>query len=450
MRYEKPSVKIKQFLKNVVIKDNGATTESDTSRVAAFVNANGESAYSISHAHSGDHAGKRSEADVLNEMMSRDTVRHIDGQFKTEDAQMGMTCELLYDMRQILDDYKNNRDHGRSDNLRYSADFRDYFDDELTSSGFIEIDGFIYPYETKSCGTIIMKNDMTSEQAPLGFTAQSVYPGWAYIPYQVLKQVDGEEAVAYWKKLVKDAESKSPRELDKEAEEIYTKRQVYNEIDNEKKDRLKPSDFARYGIKSGALTIPKKNMREVLEQTDIYKKSNDITKFCYELKCSRKLAYPPDGVYDPDKKPGIHIDLPKPDVKDPTKWSFMIHKDGPKGSDIRLFVEANGQFTIKRFDLVDPKTGSKRFIRNGDLDTSDNIAYYPITSAREQTRAEKFAKASPEQAYMLKLAKTLYKRFDDRKKEYEVHRNLHQRGYEPELQIGADVPSGPTDDISRK
>ena len=127
----------------------------------------------------------------------------------------------------------------------------------------------------------------------------------------------------------------------------------------------------------------------------------------------------------------------------------MIHKDGPKGSDIRLFVEANGQFTIKRFDLVDPKTGSKKFIRDGNLDTSDNIAYYPITSEREKTRAKKFADASPEQAYMLKLAKTLYKKFDERKKEYEVHR-LQQRGYEPELQIGADMPSEPTDDITKK
>jgi hypothetical protein len=444
MRYEKPSTKIENFLMDVVIDDNGATSESDTSRVAAFINANGESAYSISNAHSGDHAGKRSEADVLNEMMNRDTVRRIDGQFKTEHAQMGMTCELLHGMSRILDRYKENNDYGRSNNLRYSVDLREYFGDDLTSSGFMEIDGFIYPYETKSCGTIIMKNDMTSKQAPLGFTAQSVYPGWSFVPYQVLKQVDGEKAVAYLKERIKDAKSKSPRELDKEAERLYTEKQAYS------KKRLSPSDFAKYGIKSGALTIPQKNVCKVLEQTDIYKKSNNITKFCYELKCSRKLAYPPDGIYDPDKKPDIRIDLPKADVKDSTKWSFIIHKDGPKGSDIRLFVEANGQFTIKRFDLVDPKTGSKKFIRNGDLDTSDNIAYYPITSAREQTRAEKFAKASPEQAYMLKLAKTLYKRFDDRKKEYEAHRNLHQRGYEPELQIGADVPSGPTDDISRK
>lgn len=444
MRYEKPSTKIEDFIMDVVIEDNGAASKSDTSRIAAFINANGESAYSVSHAHSSDHAGKRSEADVLNEMMNKDTARRIDGQFKTEDAQMGMTCELLYDMRQILDDYKKNNDYGRSNNLRYSADFRDYFDDSLTSSGFMEIDGFIYPYETKSCGTIIMKNDITSEHAPLGFTAQSVYPGWSYVPYQVLKQVDGEEAVAYLKERIKDAKSKSPRELDKEAERLYTKEQAYS------KERLNPSDFARYGIKSGTLTIPQKNVREVLEQTDIYKKSNDITKFCYELKCSRKLAYPPDGVYDPDKKPGIRIDLPKTDVKDSNKWSFMIHKDGPKGSDIRLFVEANGQFTIKRFDLVDPETGSKKFIRDGNLDTSDNIAYYPITSEREKTRAKKFADASPEQAYMLKLAKTLYKRFDEHKKEYEAHRNLQQRGYEPELQISADMPSEPTDDITKK
>ena len=132
MKYEKPSVKIKQFLRNVVIEDNGAASESDTSRVAAFINANGGSAYSVSHAHSSDHAGKRSEADVLNEMMNKDTARRIDGQFKTEDAQMGMTCELLYNMRQILDDYKENNDYGRSNNLRYSVDFREYFGDDLT------------------------------------------------------------------------------------------------------------------------------------------------------------------------------------------------------------------------------------------------------------------------------------------------------------------------------
>ena len=396
MLRKKPSEKTNELTLGPNINEDGTVSEKDVPKIEKFVNNNGSSAFSNAKAHACDHDGSRSEEDILGTILDRKTVRHIDGQFKNKQAQMAMVCELLHAYRFNLDEYKDLNDRGYGNNLRYSVASKDYFDDSTASTGFMEINGFVYPYETKSCATAILKND-NEANSPIGFTLQSIYPGWSYAPFEAVKAVDGLDSDKF-KKYEYGIRHLRNRPNDYERE---LKRR-YDDAQSKSNERMTPEDYARYGLKSGMLTIPDKDILPILKKTKVYQDADKVTKFCYELKCDRQLAYPGTGKYDPDKPSAIHIERPKADTRYGNKTSFTIHKDIPDG-EFRIFVEDNRQFVIRRYK-ADPNDPSIK------TDVGLKI-FVPPKEDFEKRKVKKFMDMDPEQKQIAKLAMKLYDRF---------------------------------------
>lgn len=417
MTKKKPSEKIRDFLYNIVIEDNGNVAESDIGKVEKFINNNGSSALSITKAHAQDHEGSRSQEDILDTILDRETKRHLDGQFNSKAAQMGAVCETLYNKRQSIDRYKDIYDTGYGNNVRYSIAMQDYFDEDTKSTGFMEINSFIYPYETKSCATVILKNDKTSADSPLGITAQTIYPGWAYVPYDVVKQVDGQESKKF------QVFSRGLNGLKQNSHEFEKElRDRYEEYQSKDRNRLSPEEYAYYGIKSGLVTIPDTDILPVLKKTKMYRDASKVEKFCYELKCDRQLAHPGSGKYDPNKPSDITIERPKTDSRYGDKPSFTIHKKIPDG-EFRIFVEDNRQFIIRRYKN-DPSNPDPR----AKIPVSAKI-FVPPVQEYEKNKVKNFMDQNPEQKEITQLAMDLYSRFhknDGREKGIELQTETHK------------------------
>lgn len=375
------AARIKDFTFDLKYEDDtdGMLTQESMDRLKNFVHANSTSMFSTEEAHSNDHVGERTDADILNSVCDPDNKRRIDGQFANERAQWTAVADVLSKGAYSVARFKGRLDNGGANNMRLSFQTPHVLDDAAKSTGFIEINGFYHKFETTNCATVILKNDRATSDKDIGFTLQSAYPGWAYIP---------EKALSY----IKDKEV-PVNDIDKSINAGYMQRYgrrkkfELNNGDEFDMTRLSPETFAAYGTKTGDLTIFNDSNASTMKKTDMYKNATPLERSRLLLKADPRNAYD-GGEYDPDKTPTVRVSSMKPPKEPGDETCYVITKitDMENQQEYRAFVSENA-ISIKKYH--DGKAVGEKL-------------YYPPLKEADMNRFRQFMKNEPRFSQMIK------------------------------------------------
>lgn len=394
--------------------DDELLSQNSVDKLKHALNAEGTSTLSSygKNAHADDHSGNRTDIDILDSVCSPDSSRKIDGQFASERAQWTMVAEVLHKNAKEIADFKDLEDFGKATNRCFPVQMANVLDDGCKSTGFMEVNGFYYKFETDSCATVVIKNDKTSNSAPFGVTVQSAYPGWSTIPdgidvsdkkfQNVDNSINTNRMQRYGKPLTNTVNNLARYfdNADRTARSnipINFFKSDYGMPSNTddrrmlitRKDSMSPEMFAAYGVKSGAVTLLNESNADLIKKTDTYKRADKLEKARLLFKADPSNAYD-DGKYDPDKAPNIRVSAIRYDTYS-HEDTFTITKtlDPSNDKEIRCFVNESG-LSIKKYE--NGKSASK------------TIHYPP--SSREDTDYRAFVKSEPR---FSKMVQQVYK-----------------------------------------